>query len=420
MHARPASIAFALLAFALLALTMRWHVPMMLWDHLDLVPIYAAWHDGTLAPSTLLAVHGGHLHALAYVVLLATTRISHGQTALDCVASWLLLVASAGVIVSFARETFGRDGRLLTILVVFLALYPGHLANLQWGWQVAVFLCIAGVVVAIRLLTLAALTPLRLAASIAAGGVALLSFATAGALVPTAIALIASRNDMPPRTRVVFALPWLVLGALFVLGIDAPAGGAHVADAPRYALNFIGAGIARFATPLAPWLALAGIATGTWAYAGVRNRRECLPWLGLCLFAGCAAALVAIGRAAPFGGAHAFVTRYVSFSSLFWIGWVGLMGMRLAKGRQRFVEIAIALVAAFAVANAFHMINKAREVGMHTAGLASAIRASYPDVDRAILGEIYFDQPDVALARLRALHDLGFAPFDARNADAPK
>jgi hypothetical protein len=420
MHARSTFVAFALIALVLLALTLRWHVPMMLWDHLDLVPIYAAWHDGTLAPSTLLAIHGGHLHTLAYVVLLATTSLSHGQTWLDCAASWLMLVVFAGVVASFARETFGRDRPLIALLVVFLALYPGHLANLQWGWQVAVFLCIAGVVVAIRLLTLAALTPACVAASIVAGGVALLSFATAGALVPTAIVLIALRDDVSPKMRCLFALPWLALGALFLFGIDASPGGAHLVDVPRYALNFLGAGIARFATPLAPFFAIAGIVTGAWAYIGVRDRRESLPWLGLCLFAGCAAVLVAIGRAASFGGAHAFVTRYVSFSSLFWIGWIGLTGMRLAKGATRFATVAIALVAMFAVANATHMINKAREVGEHTADIAAAIRTTYPDVDRAILGEIYFDQPDVALARLRALHDLGFPPFDARAADTPK
>ena len=420
MHARSTSIAFVPLALVLLALTMRWHVPMMLWDHLDLVPIYSAWHEGTLAPSTLLAIHGGHLHTLAYVVLLATTSLSHGQTAFDCAASWLLLVVCAGVVVSFARETFGREHALLTLLVVLLALYPGHLANLQWGWQVAVFLCIAGVVVAIRMLTLAALTPACLAASIVAGGVALLSFAAAGALVPTAIALIALRDDVPMKMRCLYALPWLALGALFLLGIEASPSGAHFADVPRYALNFLGAGIARFATPVAPWLALAGIASGAWACARVRDRRECLPWLGLCLFAGCAAVLVAIGRAASFGEAHSFVTRYVTFSSLFWIGWIGLMGMRLAKDARRGATIAIAVVAMFAVANAIHMINKARQVGEHTANVASTIHTSYPDVDRAILGEIYFDQPDVARARLRTLHDLGFPPFDVPTADTPK
>lgn len=37
---RPAEIGvFVGMAVALLAATMAWHVPMMLWDHLDLLPL---------------------------------------------------------------------------------------------------------------------------------------------------------------------------------------------------------------------------------------------------------------------------------------------------------------------------------------------------------------------------------------------
>lgn len=410
---------FALFAGTLLLLTILWQVPMMLSNHLDLVPIYAAWNDGRLDPSTLLAIHGGHLHALAYAVLLLTTRLSDGRPWLDCVASWLLLIVYAGVVMSFARESFlsGRGTRALSVLAVFLALYPGHLANLQWGWQVAVFLCLAGVAVAIRMLTLAELTWPRLVAALAAAIAALLSFATAAALIPTALALIALRGELPAKARIAFALPWLALGALFVLGIDAPAtsasGLAHLGDVPGYTLNFIGAGIARFATDLAPWLALGGLVAATWAYAAARNRRESLAWLGLCLFAVFAGALVAVGRAAPFGESHAFVTRYVSFSSLFWLGCVGLMGLRLADRGERTAQIGIALIAFLALANALHMVKKAYEVGTRSRAIASTIRATYPHVDRALLGEIYFDQPDVAMSRLDMLHALGFAPFDA-------
>jgi hypothetical protein len=424
MSDRLTSAVFALLAMGLLALTLLWQVPMMLWDHLDLVPIYATWHDGRLDPSTLLAIHGGHLHTLAYAVLLATTSLSHGQPWLDCLASWLLLIVYAGVVVSFSRETFGRERPALAVLVVFLALYPGHLSNLQWGWQVAVFLCLAGVAGAIRLLTLAELGAARVAASIAAAIVALLSFATAGALIPTALVLIALRRDVPWQRRAAYMTPWLALGALFVIGIDAPEtssnGAAHLADVPRYALNFIGAGVARFATDLAPWLALAGLVAALWAYAAVRDRRESLPWLGLCLFAVFASVLVAVGRAAPFGETHAFVTRYVSFSSLFWLGWVGLIGMRLAGGEQRVAQAGLALVALLATANALHMVKKAHEVGTHATAIEAAIRASYPRVDRALLGEIYFDQPDVASSRLDTLRALGFPPFDERVPETAK
>jgi hypothetical protein len=407
---------FVVLAGALLLLTMLWHVPMMLWDHLDLVPIYAAWRGGHLDLSALLAIHGGHLHALAYAVLLGTTSLSHGRPWLDCLASWMLLIVYAGIVLSFARETFGRRERGLAVLVVFLALYPGHLANLQWGWQVAVFLCLAGIAAAIRAMTREQLSWTHIAASIAAAAIALLSFATAGAMIPTALALIALRRDLSARQRIAFSLPWLALGALFALrlGAAASSGGAgSPGEVLHYALNFLGAGIARFVAALAPWLAAAGLLSALWAWPAVRERRESLPWLGLCLFAAFASVLVAIGRAAPFGNAHAFVTRYVSFSSLFWIGWSGLVGLRLAQDGTRIARAGIVLVSTLAVANALHMIKKARDVGIRTRAIAETIRRSYPAVDRSLLGEIYFDRPDVAMSRLDALHDLGFAPFDA-------
>ena len=424
MSDRLTPAAFVLLALGLLALTMLWEVPMMLWDHLDLVPIYAKWHDGQLDPSTLLAIHGGHFHALAYAVLLATTSLSHGHPWLDCLASWLLLVVYAGVVFSFVRETFGPEQRALALLAVFFALYPGHLANLQWGWQVAVFLCLAGVALAIRLLTLATLSWAHIAAALIVATAALLSFATAGAVIPTAIALIALRSDLSRRARIAFALPWLALGALFALRSDAPStsssGIAHLDAVPLYALNFLGAGIARFATDLAPWLALAALIAALWAYIAVRDRRESLPWLGLCVFAVFAGVLIAVGRAVPFGETHAFVTRYVSFSSLFWLGWIGLIGMRLATGEHRIAKAGLALVALLATANALHMIKKAYEVGTHASAVEATIRTSYPNVDRAVLDEIYFDEPDVAMARLDTLHALGFPPFDERATNTAK
>jgi len=305
---------------------------------------------------------------------------------------------------------------------VFLALYPGHLPNLQWGWQVAVFLCLVGVAIAIRMLSLATLSWMHTIAAVVATIAALLSFATAAALIPTALVLIAMHREASYRMRIAFASPWLALGALFLLRIDAPATAAmdfaHAGDLLLYILNFIGSGLARFATGIAPWLATAGLISATWAFATTERRNESLPWLGLVLFAVFAGALVALGRAAPFGESHAFVTRYVSFSSLFWLGWTGLMANRLTE-RGGGASLAIGLVAALALANALHMVKKAYEVGTRATATERAIRATYPRVDRALLGEIYFDQPDVALSRLETLRALGFAPFDRQDATVP-
>lgn len=411
------ALLFVLLAGLLLALTLAWHVPMMLWDHLDLVPILQAWRNGTFADSAFLAVHGGHMHTAAYAVLLATTTLSGGQPWLDCVASWILLLVHAGIVAAFVRETFADDTRrspAFAALLVLLALHPGHLANLQWGWQVAVFLCLAGVGTSLFALTRPVLSWRHQLAALAAAAVAYFSFATAIALVPTALVLIASRRDLPRAQRLLAALPWMLAALAIALqyrGLGSGTTQPGVATFASYLLNFLGAGIARFATDLAPWLAAGAIAVAALALARCRLERRSLPWLGFALFATSAGVLVALGRAAPFGSEHAFVTRYVSFSSLFWLGCSGLVACAWRGRLPGPLRIGFTLVALFAVANALHMAGKARQVGMRTRAIAHAVRSQWPAVDRGLLGEIYFDQPDVARQRLATLRALGFAPF---------
>ena len=134
-----------MLAMALLWAALRWHVPIMLWDHLDLLPMLQAWRDGHLHARELFAVHdGSHLHAAAYVLLLITTELSNGQTWLDVLLSWSLLVAGAVVVMTMANRSLPAGVPVWQwLLLTGLALYPGHLANLQWGWQVAVFVCLS-------------------------------------------------------------------------------------------------------------------------------------------------------------------------------------------------------------------------------------------------------------------------------------
>lgn len=416
--ARAMRVAFALLALALLAMTLRWHVPMMLWDHLDLVPMLQAAREGALGHSIFWNIHGGHLHSAAYAVLLLTTWLSGGQPWLDCVASWILLVAFAAIVAGLARRSL-PDGTALRwrLAIVLLALYPGHLANLQWGWQVAVFLCLLGAALVVASLCAERLDGWRNLAALAGAVLAWLSFATGIGLVPLALLLLAARHDVPWRRRLLLAIPWLLLAVPVAWSELAR---AHSTDAlPRipqlalYGLDYLGAGVARFATDVAPWLALAAIGTGLHAFARVFRERAALCWAGFAGFALFAAALTALGRAAPFGVEQAFVTRYVSFSSLFWIGWFGLMAHAHRAGAVRRWQSALAvLVAVFAIANALHMVGKAKQVGATSRETAAHIRAAWPRVDDASLRAIYFEQPGIAYERLQRLHDWSYAPFD--------
>lgn len=412
------------LALALLAMTLAWHVPMMLWDHLDLLPIYQSWQTQGIAGARLLDVHdGSHLHALAYLVLLATTVLSHGQPWLDCVVSFALLASYAWLVMRMAGATQLQAGRWGMLGLVFLALYPGHLANLQWGWQVAVFLCLSGVAVCVYCLSVGELSRARNAAALLAAVAACLSFATGVALIPVALVLLALRRELPWASRVRHALPWLGLAAFVAwrYGTEGAGAQAGVSTSLLYALNFLGGGVLRFATDLAPWLVLAGLVVLTAVLPAI-GRREALPWLGLLLFGAGSAALTALGRAGVFGADHAFATRYASFSSVFWLGWWGLLLLALhgGSGRPRkWLNAFAATVMVFCVANSVHLAKKAARVGSEARETVRAIRATYPDVDEAHLAEMYFGRADLARQRLQALRAYGFAPFDSTEAATP-
>lgn len=419
--------AFVVLTAALLLMTVVWHIPMMLWDHLDLAPIYRDWQQGSLVMSDLWRPHGGHLHTAAYAVLLATTRLSNGNPLLDCLVSWALLVVYAAIVMSMAKRTLPRDtagDAAVLLVVVLLALYPGHLANLQWGWQVAVFLCLVGTATSIWWLSRDVLSWQGEAIALMAGAVAFLSFATAIALIPTAIVLIALHRERTRVQRLAFIAPWAIAGAWiaarYVLAPQEDSLRAPLSELMRYELNYIGAGIARYSNDAAPVLAIAGIASAAWMFVKVRDRSAASPWLGLVLFGAFAGVLTAAGRVGAYGPDQAFVTRYVSFSSMFWLGWLGLVAVAgtVSDKPARWPLRAVAAMAVLAVFNALHMTRKAAHVAAEARDIAQTLRATYPDVDDTMLHRIYFDDAKTARRELDAVHKLGFPPFDAARTKA--
>lgn len=428
--ARSAAVLPVGFALLLLLATWRYHVPLMLWDHVDLVPLYDAWQRGTLAVWDVWRIHdGSHLHAAAYAVLLWTTHLSGGQPWLDCLVSWGLLATQAMLLLRMAGATLERyRGHLgWRCAFVFLAFYPGHLANLQWGWQVAVFISLLfGAVVPIHLLTRERLGPGVSIAALASALIGFSGFSTALAMFPVAVLLILLRHELPWARRIACAVPWVVAMAGLGAWLAAPGqGGAQPGPEPvalvEYTLNYLGGGVLRFAENLASaWTVVALLTAAIVVSTGWRTP-ALRPWLGLMLFGIGCAALTALGRAQAFGADHAFVTRYVSFSSLFWLGWLGVMASAGFRSTlpHRWVRWVVALTVLLAVANGIHLAKKAIVVHERAVDYARHVVERYPDPDPAVLQDAYGDRAGVAAERLKVLRGYGFAPFAASPGGAP-
>jgi len=418
--ARRTWLAFALLALLLLWATLAWHLPMMLWDHIDLVPMYEAWRDGTLASSGFWQMHdGSHLHVSGYAVLLLTTAASGGQPWLDCLASVCLLVLQAWILMRIAGAApAGRISGLWLLALLWLALNPGHLVNLQWGWQVAVFISTLGAVAGIALLTRPGVSAAGNLLAVLLASVGVLGFSTTLAVFPVALGLLALHPALSRAQRVAFILPWLLAGAALLgwlsVGRADSAGMPGVGVTLMYVFNYLGAGVSRLATAAAPAWAAIALATAAWT-AARRWQPALLPWLALMLFGIGCALLTALGRAAEYGADHAFVTRYVSFSSLFWFGWTGLMLVAwrdVQPAWRRWVRPLLSVLLVFLLGNGIHMAKQARELHVRAEGYAAHIRARYPDVDAGVMDAAYGWRAEAAHGHLAALRRRGFAPFD--------
>lgn len=412
---------FVVLAVLMVGSTLLWHLPLMLWDHLDLAPIYQVWQEGGLSISGIWH-HGNHLHASAYGALLVTTELSGGQPWLDSMLSFVLLLGYVLLVMRMVRSAWPAEANLwLWFGMVFLALYPGHLTNLQWGWQVGVFLALFGVALCIHGLSTGALVWWRNAYALAGAALACTSFATGPALLPAALVIISMRRELPTGRRVLHAAPWLLLAGLVAMEYTKLVGAGHgmsqeagLLVLARYSFNYIGGGVLRTATDLAGWLALIAVLAAAHMIWVGRRRRESLPWVGMLVFGLGSAALTAVGRAALFGPDHAFATRYVSFSSVFWLGWVGLfVVVRPALGGAgRWLSALAATLVGLAVANGLHVAKKAARNSVRAHEVAAIIRQDFPAVDPAVLDEIYYPgQADAARRHLKVLRSYGFAPF---------
>jgi hypothetical protein len=418
---RRETVVFVLLSAALLVATLRWHMPMMLWDHIDLVPLLAAWRDGSLASSGFWDVHdGSHLHVAAYAVLLVTTTLSHGQPWLDCAVAFALLVVQAWLLVRLGRDDpDAGGGGAWRYLLLLLALHPGHLANLQWGWQVAVFISTLGAVAAIHLLTRSSLGMGRNLLALACAVAGVLGFSTTLAVFPVAVALVVLHPTVPRGRRLWLVLPWLVAFGALVGSLHAGRGGAPMpaidpVALALYVLNYLGGGVSRLATALAPVWTCVALVSAIWI--ALRRWRPALrPWLALMLFGVGCAVMTAMGRVGEYGPDHAFATRYASFSLLFWSGWVGLvLAVRddASPAWRRWLRPLSGALLVFVVANAIHMGKQAWATHARAEAYAAHIREHWPDVDPGVMEAAYGWRAGAAHARLAQLREWGYALFD--------
>lgn len=162
----PAAFFFAVAA----VYTLLFYYRLPYFDHWDLVSLYDATVDGRPPIGEIFAVNAGHWHATGYIVMLllaSLTRMAHAPEAVASLVFALLGFLALARILRNAASAFNAQNSLALLIGVGALFYFSldQAENWLWGWQVAVFAHIAGVLWCIERLTSGPLTPTRVAAA---------------------------------------------------------------------------------------------------------------------------------------------------------------------------------------------------------------------------------------------------------------
>lgn len=419
-----------------------YYYPMFYFDHWDLVPMMEAMEEGRLQAGQVFALHGRHWHASGYVIMLALGGLTGFSHLAEIIASLLLaVVAFVGALRLVKRQIENLGGaRSWVVPTAITALFVFSLDQSQnwlWGWQVAVFAHLVGVVWCLDVLTRDEVTPRHAGLASVFAALAIYGFGTGWALLPIGFVILAARKVMIEGEGWGGLVVWAVFGALISwhmsLALQAQdASGASSAGLGQsmlayglYAMNYVANAVTRFSIDIALPVFVLSAGIAVWCmYAASRGRGiqplKLAPALALMAYAIGAGLLTSFGRLEAFGANTAFLGRYITFANMYWIGVIGLvlgciplMGKRGRRGLIMYAGV-ICLMKLGTIGN---VVGSSVPHTQTVRGVIAKVRACYPNVEEADLAGLFgpgqMTRADERLAYLQA-RDLGAFSSPAR------
>lgn len=379
-------------------------------DHWDLIPFYGAMRAGELRMGDLFVLHGNHWHASGYVILLGLsqwTGMAHGvESAASLVFAGLGFIALIRILSrsmtllsvhKAAAWVFGLSGFFLFSL--------DQSANWLWGWQVAVFINLAGALWTIERLTAGPATAGSTMIAAIACALSIYAFGTGWVLIPIGFALLIYQRAYVSREGRAALAIWAALTGLliwhFSLALNDTAAAYTTSSIPNlwdigtwlgllhYTFNFVASPIVRFARDSALIAMLIGFAVLLWSVWTLTVAQRgpigpaIAPFLALAVFSLGSGLLTAIGRWEAFGLQHAFVSRYISFGTFFWIAVFVLAIFAIAKTPHKTHKRTFAVLGLLFVlklGNIPSVVQKSIRISNQVSIASDQLAASYPDL----------------------------------------
>ncbi len=415
-------------------------------DHWDIVPLFAQGRDGTLAWADLFALHGYHWHASGYLVQLGLgelTAMGHqAESAANVLIAMFGFIALARMLGRAANSLNVANGTRIWIFAVsaFMLFSLDQAGNWLWGWQIAVFINVAGALWTIERLTCGRPTILNTMLAIMASAAAIYGFGTGWVLLPIGFALLLVHGAWRTLEGRVSLAIWLGFTGLllwhFLQAASSPSA-AHTSSAfpdlldgavmlglIHYAMNFLASPIVRFARDISVPITLLGLGILIWSsrtiwQADRANARKVLaPFLSMAIFALGSGLLTAFGRWESFGVKQAFVSRYITFGTFFWIAIFVLAALAIAKSRHqkhRGLLGLLGLLLVLKIGNIPSVVKKSVRLSGDIHIAADHLAETYPATLPDTYAVLHSPQQNVD-QRIKVLHDHRVSLF----ADVPR
>lgn len=355
--------AIAIPVFASLWFFTTYAIDVPYWDEWEGVVRLQRWMGGALTFGELFGQHNEHRIPVPRLLMLIIDRATAMDMRARMAASWVLLVATAGLLLADYRRVHPEGGATLLRFapVAWLILSLRQWDNLLWGWQITLCSCVFFLVAALCCLVRARSLAFLLLA-VAAGTCASFSFSNGLLIWPLGLwLLLAERPRVPARAPVVWTLCGTGVFVAYFIDYVKPAHhpalsyfALHPGPALKYFLASLGGPLA-VRLPLAYWAG--GFVVALSAAVAVLVLRGRFRWRSplppaLVLFAFASSATLTLGRAG-FGPDQALSSRYSTFAGL---GLVGLY-LLLLDGPPRLARPLVVLLLAV-IAAAQPAINK--------------------------------------------------------------
>jgi hypothetical protein len=424
-------MAFSRAALGALALVPIAWVVIRVARHTVQVPVHDQWPvqvpvairaaSGTLRPGDLvLSPYPEHRYLFTHALTALNTWLFGWDLRVDAFVNVGLALVVLGLAIALLRRQ--RIDGLALATVPLSALVFSARQRWTWGLMSSFLGAVLPLVLALWLLTGRAPSWWRL---LAASGLAALATWNVGpgVVLWPALALAAWLAGYRRPAHLLFGIVAFVVSmAVFLVGHARPVVTAGSAvELASYTLAFLGGPLvpedARF-IPLATALGALGLgvvvaSVGTLTDEG-GGLEPTAAWLGLCAFSLGTAALAALARAplldtVPLQPLRA---RYVTLSTPFWVGVVGLVILAVTTTRRRraLVVSAWALLAALAPFYLLANVTAARAPVLPTSAHERCLQAFPTTRDATCLADVVYS-PRAIQTRIDTLAALGLAAF---------